>query len=120
MYGDCCSHSYFYDFIGVDKLLNNGPVVSAREVELKESDPRGVVPEHEHEYEYESIKVYGYEIVTEDPNFGPVTTVFSFRNSSNGYYGGELESCSEAPVGLKQITKDVLSPDDLEQVIIEI
>lgn len=116
VYGDCCSNSYFYDFIGVEKLLNNGPIISAKAVDLDGSDPRGIVPERE----YYEVQVYGYEIVTEDPKFGPVTTVFSFRNSSNGYYGGSLESCSRAPVGLKQITKDVLTPDDLEHKIIDI
>ena len=31
--GDCCSYSYFHDFIGVKKLLNNGPVISIDEIE---------------------------------------------------------------------------------------
>jgi hypothetical protein len=36
------------------------------------------------------VAAYGFEIVTTDPKFGDVTSVFSFRNDSNGYYGGNL------------------------------
>lgn len=30
--GDCCSSSYFYDFHGVQKLLDNGPVTEVGDV----------------------------------------------------------------------------------------
>lgn len=89
--GDCCSHSYFADFVGLDKLLGN-KVIEVGEIELTDDDKAllahyGV--KHEIPWEdYEDIKVYGYKIVTEHPQWGPVTSVFSFRNSSNGYYGG--------------------------------
>jgi|SRR5690606_24293018 len=76
--GDCCSHSYFYDFVGADKLFLNGPVTEFNEVSLGEDEY----------YDGEYIQVYGYEIVTEHPVWGEQTSVFSFRNASNGYYGG--------------------------------
>lgn len=79
--GDCCSHSYFHDFFGVDKLLNNPEVIAVGDVSLRQDDPinRG--------YD-EYTEVYGYELVTVDPIWGEVTSVFSFRNESNGFYGG--------------------------------
>lgn len=77
--GDCCSHSYFYDVVGADKLLFNGPIVSAKELDLSDR--------HFSEG-YDEIAVYGYEFVSEHPVWGAQTTVVSFRNASNGYYGG--------------------------------
>lgn len=79
--GDCCSRSYFYDMHGKEKLIENGPVVSISDIELEKPD------DSEAKYD-EYVKVYGYEIVTEHPKWGEQTTVFSFRNDSNGYYGG--------------------------------
>jgi len=84
--GDCCSRSIFYDFYGVKKLLENGKVISVRELPIE----YGNVEDKNKAYEDESVKAYGYELVTEDPKFGDVTSVFSFRNYSNGYYGGEM------------------------------
>ena len=81
--GDCCSYSYFHDIVGEEKLIENGPVVSVGEIELHPStildSPRDEV-----------VRCYGYEIVTESPKWGEQTTVFSFRNDSNGYYGGDM------------------------------
>jgi hypothetical protein len=96
--GDCCSQSVFYDFIGVRKLLDNGPVISAKEIELKETDieksKETFCDEKDENGDHECIQVYGFEIVTEDPKFGEVTSVFSFRNYSNGYYGGDMSKSS--------------------------
>jgi len=91
--GDCCSRSIFYDFIGVKKLLENGRVVSIDSIAL---DPDDIRENEDGEMQDkkrsdEAIKVYGYRIVTEDPTFGLLSSVFSFRNYSNGYYGGSLE-----------------------------
>lgn len=85
--GDCCSHSYFFDFYGVDLLLKF-PVVDVEEVDLSPGDPGYLPPGYEKGYE--SIQVYGYRITVEDPKLGNRSAVFSFRNSSNGYYGGWL------------------------------
>lgn len=85
--GDCCSHSYFFDFYGVKKLLENGPITDFKEVELKEGD----FNYFNGEKDGDSIQCYGYAITTENKELGEQTSVFSFRNSSNGYYGGSLE-----------------------------
>lgn len=81
--GDCCSYSYFYDFYGVRKLLDNGPVVSVRDIPLAD-------PDDADSREGEVVAAYGFEIVTTHPAWGEQTAVFSFRNDSNGYYGGNL------------------------------
>lgn len=98
--GDCCSHSYFYDFYGVKNLLENGAIKEIKNVQLdptdlKVRDPHG-----------DDIKVYGYQFTTEG-KYGDVTAVFSFRNSSNGYYGGDIQLC-ENKDGLPEITDDVV------------
>lgn len=103
--GDCCSHSYFYDFIGVLKLLNNGPVLSVKALDVKEINESN---------EYDYIQAYGFEIVTEHHVWGEQTSVFSFRNSSNGYYGGwmfEIEPPTDSSAAL--LTSDVISTDSL-------
>jgi hypothetical protein len=79
--GDCCSCSYFYDFYGVDKLLENGPVTAVGEIELDQSE---VV-------QRECTVAYGFQLITENDKWGEQTSVFSFRNDSNGYYGGWME-----------------------------
>lgn len=80
---DCCSSSYFYDFHGVQKLLENGPVVSTRSIDLED-------PDDEDARRGDVVVAYGFEIVTEHPKWGEQTSVVSFRNDSNGYYGGSL------------------------------
>ena len=95
---DCCSTSVFYDFIGVKKLLENGAVISVKDIELLPSDVAeressyGTMKESDKNVEMcdESISCYGFEIVTTSPEFGEQTSVFSFRNYSNGYYGVSL------------------------------
>lgn len=83
--GDCCSYSYFHDFYGIDKLLANGPITEVSEVYLGPGDPGYIVVDND---SYNCIRVYGYRIVTVSPQWGEQTSVFVFRNSSNGYYGG--------------------------------
>ena len=101
--GGCCSNSYFHDFIGVQKLLKNGKVISTRSIDLELS------PEEKLDHDdYETIQCYGFELVTEDPEFGEVTSIMSFRNSSNGYYGGSLESATDSPSDLPEILADWL------------
>lgn len=80
---DCCSYSYFSDIIGVDKLLENGPVIDVNAIQDRD-------PEYFGEYDRGTLQHYGFEIVTEHPKWGDMTTVVSFRNESNGYYGGRL------------------------------
>jgi hypothetical protein len=54
--------------------------------------------------------VYGYSITLEPKEndyYGERTAVFSFRNESNGYYGGWIEKTEDREV-LPEITEDVL------------
>lgn len=103
--GDCCSDSYFYDFLGIKKILAGNPIVSFEAVDLLDDDPRAKVLPDENE---EEIICYDYEIVTEDPKFEEVTSVFSFRNSSNGYYGGWMQDANSNTIVEPEIKDDVL------------
>lgn len=92
--GECCSHSYFHDFYGVEHLLKNGPVISAEDIELAPGDADYRAKTWEEgvgSVDYGEVEVYGYRLTTEHPLFGPVSSVVSFRNSSNGYYGGWMQ-----------------------------
>lgn len=94
--GDCCSWSYLYDFHGVRKLIDNGPIISVKALEP-------VVKDHG------EMECYGWEIVTESPQWGEQTSVFSFRNESNGYYGGWIIETNDPSTDLwsNEITNDV-------------
>lgn len=103
--GDCCSHSVFYDFYGVLNLLNNGKITEVKEVNL---DPRDKdYNDVRNGYDSQDIKIYGVQFTTESDEYGQMTSVFSFRNYSNGYYGGSLKVApiSVNPAG--EITDDV-------------
>ena len=82
--GECCSYSYFHDAVGLDHLRNNGAVLRVETIDLGDDS----ADEHGDTW----TSVYGIKIVTEHPMFGEVNTVISFRNDSNGYYGGECDS----------------------------
>lgn len=99
--GDCCSSSYFFDFFGLDNLIKNGPVKEVKDVAL---EPAVLITKQE--FNDGEIKVYGFQITTESPEYGEVTSVFSFRNSSNGYYGGSIERTDNAPTELPLLTRD--------------
>ncbi len=112
VYGDCCSHSYFYDFYGVSHLLDNGPIIAWEAVALDPGDPGYVTEDNKDnragDYGADQVVCYGYRFTTVHPMFGEVSSVFSFRNDSNGYYGGDLADC-ETPDDLgtlKLLTKD--------------
>jgi hypothetical protein len=85
--GDCCSHSYLHDFFGVQNLLENGPITAVDSIEL-DIDDRPIDEDNGYEFDDEYIQSYGFRLTTVSPNWGPVSSVFSFRNASNGYYGG--------------------------------
>lgn len=113
VHGDCCSESYFYDFYGVAALIAGGPVTACEAVDLAPGDP-GYRPET---WEKgvgvltpcaEEIEVYGYRLTVEHRYFGDVSAVLSFRNSSNGYYGGWMSRTDDTGTdGLRRITEDV-------------
>lgn len=104
--GDCCSFSYFYDFHGVKKLLENGPVTSVKEVDLDEIDDGS----------YGDVtRCYGFQIFTDSDQWGEQTSVFSFRNDSNGYYGGWMYPTDAERLmanrleSIPELTEDLLS-----------
>jgi hypothetical protein len=84
-YGDCCSQSVFYDFFGVKDILNQ-KVIEFEEIELENEEAKELVNSDRNNYQ-EAIQIYGYRIKTENGGLAS----FSFRNYSNGYYGGSLE-----------------------------
>lgn len=113
VYGDCCSASLFYDFYGVKNLLAGGDVKSVEQVQLLPSDiVDGDYGKKDKKSSDSDISVYGYRITTTPPasEYGERTAVFSFRNYSNGYYGGSLEACESKEV-LPEITDDVICTD---------
>lgn len=97
--GDCCSHSYFHDFYGVSDLLGK-KVIDVDSVALTTGDE---IAYSNHGGE---ISVYGYRI-TYEGSWGDQSAVFSFRNSSNGYYGGWAET-TDPDVVVKEITSDTV------------
>lgn len=83
-WGDCCSESWFADIIGFNNLLGR-VVTDVQDLELPDTDQSRT--------RQESDQVYGIQLTTD---MGHVT--IAYRNSSNGYYGGELSRCThEAP-----------------------
>jgi len=105
--GDCCSSSLFYDFYGVKELLGK-KVISVAEKELTADDIKQIeYSSSDKKGEHEDISVYGYQIFTEDKDLGERTSVFSFRNYSNGYYGGWMEKITDFPV-FPEIIDDVI------------
>ena len=103
--GNCCSTSYFYDFHGVRKLIDNGPIISARAISLFDStEEEDMIPGR---YQ-EEVKVYGFELVTQHPHWGEQTSVFSFRNDSNGCYGGDMLRQPGELVDLPDLFDDVI------------
>lgn len=101
--GECCSTSYFFDFYGVANLLGSA-VVDFEKVDLSPGDPGYNKKTYQTKPKGNPkgkaakaapsnlvTKVYGYRITTEHPVFGKVSSVLSFRNDSNGYYGGLMK-----------------------------
>lgn len=101
VYGDCCSYSYFYDFYGVWNLIGNGPILSVEEVDLLPSDP-GYHLEDNAGY----VQIYGIRFTTKHQLWGPVSSTISFRNESNGYYGGWAEVSNTSPNKFVNIDSD--------------
>jgi hypothetical protein len=79
-YGDCCSHTWFADIIGVECLINH-VIQDVHDIDIPESynleDGR---------CKQEVDSAYGVQIVTERGYCDII-----FRNSSNGYYGGNIK-----------------------------
>jgi hypothetical protein len=95
-HGDCCSQTWIADLIGVDALIG-GTVIEVETIELEDYNTEdGRSRQH-------SDCAYGEKITT---NKGFAKLIY--RNSSNGYYGGDIEFETELEIGdnAKQITED--------------
>lgn len=76
-WGDCCSETWFADILGVKSLLGF-KVISSEVMDLS------LVPDDDRSrQEYDQF--YGVKLITEK---GYVEIIY--RNSSNGYYGGNM------------------------------
>ena len=91
--GDCCSETWFADVTGVDALIG-GTVQNAEDIEM-ETVVDGRTRQEEDEF-------YGVKIVTDKGHSSIV-----YRNSSNGYYGGNINHVQiPRPELLVPITED--------------
>ena len=99
--GGCCSSSYFYDVQGVKNLLGNGAITEAKDIDVTLEEKKALGYKEEYVDQF-----YGVALTTISPTFGEVTTVFSYRNVSNGYYGGDMEPTTFYGDISKPITED--------------
>jgi hypothetical protein len=92
-YGDCCSETWWADAYELN-ALRGASVLSAEEIALPDynvEDGRSRQEEDE---------VYGVRIATDKGE-----ACFAFRNSSNGYYGGEAMLGADSPdISWREIT----------------
>lgn len=95
--GDCCSHSYFYDIYHPNRLVRGEPVLEVETIALTDPDDANA-------RKGDCVVAYGYRIVTEG-KWGDWSTVVSFRNDSNGYYGGWMNGPSDTrPINLVDVS----------------
>lgn len=91
--GDCCSESWFAELIGVAALLG-GTVSDLEELSMGTTRDRRSRQDED--------QIYGVALTTEK---GTATLVF--RNSSNGYYGGDLRVIRPpGTAGFREITTE--------------
>jgi hypothetical protein len=92
-YSDCCSETWFADITGVNALLG-GRVASVECADLPSVEDGRT--------RQESDSFYGMKITTDKGNADII-----YRNSSNGYYGGNASLAKERPSKpLREITDD--------------
>lgn len=87
-YGDCCSSTWFDSITGVEALLAETVLTVESIDNVDVSSARDEIEGHY----IEEMQNYGVKITTQK---GYVDIVY--RNSSNGYYGGDYEPISEIP-----------------------
>lgn len=91
--GDCCSETWFADITGVPALIG-GTVVEVADVDMQAVDD-GRTRQEEDEF-------YGVKIKT-DRGLADIV----YRNSSNGYYGGDISLHSgDLPENMTAINDD--------------
>lgn len=107
--GDCCSHAYWHDLIGVEHLLEGSRITDVVDLGLGTRDNEAIGLEgHQDE-----TSAYALKIVSDHPTWGEVTTVFAYRNDSNGYYGG-MCYIGDPSLTTRPITGNVLDVAELE------
>lgn len=93
--GDCCSETWFSDVLNISNIIGVA-VNKVEKIDLTDYN----VEDGRTRQEYD--EAYGYKLTT---NKG--TAEIIFRNSSNGYYGGEIYLYKvDTPVDLTQICSD--------------
>lgn len=107
--GDCCSKSWFEHITGIDRLLD----YTVLETTSAPMDSLEVLPksktwgydndedDDESGWDQDRILQYGYRLVTHLGFFD-----IEMRNSSNGYYGGEVKRYAFIPGPWTRITED--------------
>lgn len=91
--GECCSETWFADIIGV-KYLIGATVYKVEDLELSDYN----VDDGRRRNGFD--EAYGIKLITDK---GETTIIY--RNSSNGYYGGDMCLLCEAS-NLTEITED--------------
>ena len=99
--GDCCSNSYFYEVVGAEKLIGK-EITSIEEIDGLCGD----VPNDQRFEGEDCVQAYGIRFsagpsMTEIKPGVEVETsnsmIVTFRNDSNGYYGGSMRQGEYVP-----------------------
>lgn len=88
----CCSETWWSDIDGVSEIVGR-QVDAIRDIDLSGydvNDGRG---------RQEEDQAYGFALCS-----GEIHATFVFRNSSNGYYGGWIQTASKPSLGLDLVT----------------
>jgi len=97
--GDCCSRSWIEHIDGVNYLIGH-EIMSVKVMYM----PKPAKNHHNCVKEWDVVKYYSVKITTDEG-----ICDIDFRNSSNGYYGGSFEPCSEQSItNMKQVTHDYM------------
>lgn len=85
-YGDCCSESYFSEIWNIKDMIGK-EILEVEELQLMPGD----APIRKSRQEHDSI--YGYRLKSKADDYYDTSNNMTviFRNSSNGYYGGNIE-----------------------------
>lgn len=76
--GDCCSYSWIEEVQGIDQLIGS-PVVAVEDIDMPDR------PGNRYGHDEDVMAYYGCKITTQKGY-----ALIDYRNSSNGYYGGNL------------------------------
>lgn len=101
--GDCCSHSYWAEIMHPEAILNHR-IVGIEELESLEGEATT----------QEVDTIYGYKLKS-DKAGGLNNCIITFRNSSNGYYGGccdggEIADIHDVPLeNYKHVTSNYVA-----------